>query len=809
MKISQLDYSAMMNANSAVMAAEANAQNNRAISMADSINKMNQSNLERTSALQAKAQEIQANANKANAIANIINAGLNVVASGADIYNSIKQAKIENDTAAWNLSKLQNVTDFQTLIATADNLGSFNDQGEFEISNEISDFIYKVVSDIKASDWTKDVKDLAIQEWAQIGSAASVSIAQEYGARQKQSKATLEGLELQEIQKAEIITGTGYDAGYNFINNLSYDDTTKEALRLKYKNGVDEGRRQETALATLSTSGYNAARDYVNSLTGITETERRNLLATISTQYESQTAQAVQAAGNLWADCMANGMTAADAREAVMEQTGANSQDDDFQQAIKKVIDTAQITYAVEQYPTYSQLDYLTAPELDLLYESIEQDEKGVFVGIENTQQTMLTTVNDQRIAYDSSLATEAKDFLTAEETNFDNTGNSAVSLFKAGYISATTAVADIEAAMQDVTQDFVDSYGSLLANGTITQEQYDAAEEAFIARLDKTKDALLLQCVVANVPAQFQDYVKTSITDMLYKHFDDKAYDKLDEEKQKEWKRLEADAMMKAIEYTKSTATEDMSTKQWDDFVFNLKDELLYGKIALIADIAAEKKTLVTEKADNSLDYGNQEKVRELAYGAENAIYEYPNGGFEFTRSDWEEVYNQEAENLGKELVRRGIVNAEESSKILTQPMRDANGDLIPIPTITVDDTIYSLQPNDDGSFSVYYADDDGNWHYLPYKQQTPQVSTAPEDDGIPKGHVGDLIRNPEMEIPDEWKDTELEKLLSYARDITAIRSNVKALNEKLAKEVPEDNKNRLENYNLWKLEKSTPKGI
>lgn len=809
MKISQLDYSAMINANSAVMAAEANAQNNRAISMADSINKMNQSNLERTSALQAKAQEIQANANKANAIANIINAGLNVVASGADIYNSIKQAKIENDTAAWNLSKLQNVTDFQTLIATADNLGSFNDQGEFEISNEISDFIYKVVSDIKASDWTKDVKDLAIQEWAQIGSAASVSIAQEYGARQKQSKATLEGLELQEIQKAEIITGSGYEAGYNFINNLSYDDTTKEALRLNYKNGVDEGRRQETALATLSTSGYNAARDYVTSLTGITETERRNLLATISTQYESQTAQAVQAAGNLWADCMANSMTAADAREAVMEQTGANSQDDDFQQAIKKVIDTAQITYAVAQYPDYSQLDYLTATKLDLLYESIEQDEKGVFVGIENTQQTMLATVNDQRIAYDSSLATEAKDFLTAEETNFENTGNSAVSLFKAGYISATTAVADIEAAMLDVTRDFVDSYGALLADGTITQEQYDAAEESFIARLDSSKDALLLQCVVANVPEQYKDYVKTSITDMLYKHFDDKAYDKLDEEKQKEWKRLEADAMMKAIEYTKSTATEDMSIKQWDDFVFNLKDELLYGKIALIADIAAGKETLVTEKADNSLDYGNQEKVRELAYGAENAIYEYPNGGFEFTRSDWEEVYNQEAENLGKELVRRGIVNAEESSKILTQPMRDANGDLIPIPTITVDDTIYSLQPNDDGSFSVYYADDDGNWHYLPYKQQTPQVSTAPEDDGIPKGHVGDLIRNPEMEIPDEWKDTELEKLLSYARDITAIRSNIKALNEKLAEEVPEDNKNRLENYNLWKLEKSTPKGI
>ena len=753
MKISQLDYSAMMNANSAAMAAETNAQNNRAIAMSDSINKMNQKNIERTADLQAKAQEIQASANQANAIANVINAGLNVVSSGVNIYSAIKQAKIENDTAAWNLSKLQNVTDFQTLIATADNLGSFNDQGEFEISDDIMNFIDKVVTDIKTSDWTKDVKDLAIQEWAQIGSAASVSIAQEYGARQKESKATLESLQLQQIQKAEIIGGTGYDAGYNFIDSLSYDDTTKEALRLDYKMGVDEGRRQETALATLSTSGYNAARDYVNNLTGITETERRNLLSTVSTAYESQTAQAVQAAGNLWAECMSNGMTAADAREAVMEQTGANSQDDDFQQAIKKVIDTAQITYAVEQYPTYSQLDYLTAPQLDLLYESIEQDEKGVFVGIENTQQTMLATVNDQRIAYDSSLTTEAKDFLTAEETNFDNTGNSAVSLFKAGYISATTAVADIEAAMQDVTQDFVDSYGSLLANGTITQEQYDAAEEAFIARLDKTKDALLLQCVVANVPAQFQDYVKTSITDMLYSHFGSKDFDKLSKEKQKEWKSLEADAMLKAIEYTKSTATGDMSIKQWDEFVLNLKDELLYGKVALIADIATEKKTLVTEKVDNSLDYGNQAEVRELAYGAENAIYENPNGGFEFTRSDWEAVYNQEAENLGKELARRGIVNAEESSKILTQPMRDANGDLVPIPTITVDNTVYSLQPNDDGSFSVYYADDEGNWHYLPYKQQEPQVSTAPEEDGIPKGPAGDMLRSM-FKTAEDWRN-------------------------------------------------------
>lgn len=809
MKISQLDYSAMINANSAVMAAEANAQNNRAISMADSINKMNQSNLERTSALQAKAQEIQANANKANAIANIINAGLNVVASGADIYNSIKQAKIENDTAAWNLSKLQNVTDFQTLIATADNLGSFNDQGEFEISNEISDFIYKVVSDIKASDWTKDVKDLAIQEWAQIGSAASVSIAQEYGARQKQSKATLEGLELQEIQKAEIITGSGYEAGYNFINNLSYDDTTKEALRLNYKNGVDEGRRQETALATLSTSGYNAARDYVNSLTGITETERRNLLSTISTQYESQTTNDALAAGNLFADCLANGMTAADAREAVMKELGAYSQDADYQQAIKTVIDTAQITYAVEQYPTYSQLDYLTASGLDLLYESIEQDEKGVFAGIENTQQTMLATVNDQRIALDSAALGSAETDVSQLETNFDNLGNAAVNLFKAGSLSANSAVQEIEKAEQTLLSDVHAIYDPMLADGTITPEQYEKAMTNISARAAKSKAALLTQCVVANVPAQYQDYIKTSISDTLYSHFGDKSFDKLNDAQKAEWKSLETSAMLKAIEYTKANATNDMNINQWNDFLKELSTEILYKEASLITDIAMDKRSIVTETADGSVSYKNLSDVMDLAYGAEDAIYEYPTGGFEFTNRNWETTYNDVADLLGSELSKRGIVSESESQKIMTQPMRDSNGDLIPFPTITVDDRTYSLQENSDGTFSVFYVDDSGSWGYLPYSSIKPLKSTGLADDGIPNGSVGDLIRNPEMEIPEEWKGTDRETLLSYARNITAIRSNARTLNEKLSEEVPEDNKNRLENYELWKLDKNTPKGI
>ena len=50
MKITQLDYSAIMNANSAQMAAESAAQNNKAIEMSNAINKMNQANFERTAA---------------------------------------------------------------------------------------------------------------------------------------------------------------------------------------------------------------------------------------------------------------------------------------------------------------------------------------------------------------------------------------------------------------------------------------------------------------------------------------------------------------------------------------------------------------------------------------------------------------------------------------------------------------------------------------------------------------------------------------------------------------------------------------
>ena len=263
MKITQLDYSAIMNANSAQMAAESAAQNNRAISMSNSINQMNQANFERTRKLQEDAQAIQASANKAAAIANIINSGLNVAQAGLGLYDSIKQAKYENDLAAYNLANIQNVADFQSLIATAQTLGEFDENCEFRVSDEITGFIDKVVTDIQTSDWTKEVKEQALMQWAEIGASASISIAQEYGTRQRESKATLETLQLEEIKKGEVLMESGYDAGYSFIDGLKYDSTTKDAMKLQYRSSVDSERRTNTALALLSSNGYKAAYSYI------------------------------------------------------------------------------------------------------------------------------------------------------------------------------------------------------------------------------------------------------------------------------------------------------------------------------------------------------------------------------------------------------------------------------------------------------------------------------------------------------------------------------------------------------------------
>lgn len=806
MKISQLDYSAMMNANSAVMAAEANAQNNRAISMADSINKMNQKNLDRTSELQAKAAEIQASANKTNAIANIINAGLNMASAGAGIYDSIRQAKIENDTTASNLATLQNVADFQTLIATADNLGSFNDQGEFVISDEITGFLDKVVSDIKGSDWTKEVKDMALQQWAEIGASASVSIAQEYGARQRESKATLETMQLDQIKKAEVISGTGYEAGYNFIDSLSYDDTTKEVMRQTYKQGVDSDRRKQTALSTLAASGYSAARAYVSDLSGITEEERNALYSSLSTQYTAQKTNAAQEAGNLMAELLGLNTTAADAREAVMQYLGAYSQDADFQQAIKQTIDAAQIGWATAQYPDYAKLDYLSPIEIDQLSEDISNDDKGVFVGIESTQEAMLANISSSKSSYTASIAQAEKDSITNLEGMYNNYLDATVSSYQAGLISSNEAIKQLQAYGNDLLAQFdaqFEAYALKDENGSYLLDadgqrrytyEYQLFRDQLESRTAKAQTAKIKECTISMVPDQWKDYVAAKIDAAMYTRFNNKDKSKLDGAKRSQWEQLSWKYEQKVLDFVRANASHDITEKQWDDFFAQLDQEFTYKASGLVVDLAGGSKALVTEDSYGHKDYSNLTQIQSEAQDAEGAIYENINGGFSFTSPEWEEAYLQQNQFLTERLEQMGLYTPGKSEYVFN-PDTDANGSLIPRPVAQVGGNLYKL-----AGFDLLRKEGD-SWVLVSKSKKTEKIKEeakaagihgTKDEGGIPYGSAGDSLRS----------------LGILNRDHFHILSGIQSNNAKLQKEVPEDTKNRLENPSLWKLAKNTPKG-
>ena len=817
MKISQLDYSAMMNANSAVMAAEANAQNNRAISMANSINKMNQSNLERTSALQEKAAEIQASANKTNAIANIINAGLNMASAGIGIYDSIKQAKIENDTAAFNLTKLQNVADFQTLIATADNLGSFDEQGKFVISDEITNFLDKVVTDIETSDWTKEVKDIAIQEWAQIGASASVSIAQEYGARQKQSKATLESLELEEIKKADIISGSTA-GGFAYIDGLSYDDTTKSAMKLSYQQSVDSGIRENTALATLSSSGYTAARAYVSGLDGITESERNKLFAAISTQYTNQTAQAVQEAGNLWAELIGYNATPADAREAVMQYLGAYNQDADFQQAIKQTIDAAQIGWATAQYPDYAKLDYLSPVEVDKLAEDISNDDRGVFVGIEGTQEAMLANISSNMTSYTASVAQAEKDFITDLEGMHNNYLDATVSSYQAGLISSNEAIKQIQAYGSDLMDQFdaqFEAYALKDADGNYILDdngdrrytyEYQIFRDQLGSRIAKAQTAKIKDCTISMVPEQWKDYVSAKIDDAMYTRFDNQLKGDLDGAKRILWDQLSWKYEQKVLDFVRANASQEITEKQWDDFFAQLDQEFTYKASGLVVDIAGGSKSLVTKDSYNHSDYSNLVQLQRAAQDAEGAIYENINGGFSFTSSEWEEAYLQQNQFLAERLEQMGLYVPGESEYVFN-PDTDANGSLIPRPVAKVGGNLYKLS-----GYDLLKKEGD-NWVLVHESEKAEAIKEetkatgiygTKDENGFPVGSGEYLKSLGYVEGIDTSSQTSAQ--LQSAKKI---REQLKETEGKLQKEVPADNSLRLTDYNYWKANKNTPKGI
>ena len=750
MKITQLDYSAIMSANSAKMAAEAAEQNNKALEMGLAINKMNEANFERTRKLQEDAQAIQASANKTNAIVNVINSGLNLANAGAGLYNSIKEAKTKNDLAAYNLANIENVADFQTLIATAESLGSFDENGEFKVSEEITGFLDKVVNDIQTSDWTKEVKEQALMQWAEIGASASISIAQEYGKRQRESQANLETLQLNEIQQAEIIgTTEGYAAGYKFIDGLSYDSTTKELLKLQYKNGVDSGRMQNTALSTLSSNGYNAAIEYIKGLTDITETERRTLLSKVSDQYKLDKEQASAFASNLAAELLNSGMAPADVRSEISKQLGLNDQDPDYQRLIKTAVETEQIKYAKEEaYPEYANLDYLSPYQLDVLKESIQQDSKGIFDGIKTTQMSMVSAIDSKNTAYQTAMDEQTDAFIKSIESKYDADITSSVNFVTLGTYSPDQALQEINSISSsalnvfDIAFGLKDENGKYIMNenGNFTHDDYHRGLRSdFESRLRETTTTALTKISMNKIPKEFEDYVLGSIKDFLSAHFA-ADYGYLSDEQQNAYDKMKGECMVAIANYCNATPAGSMSLPAWDTFIKNLGTEVTMEAVATYVDLG-QTTALVTQTSDYSENRDVLEKVIEYANDeGEKYVIEYANGGYRIPNPEAQKTFDMTTQQLASDLVARDVITAEESQSYVASPARDEDGNLTIAPHIVVGSGDQKRAFEYKGATPCEVID--GNLVPVGFPEHQPTSSTAPADDGFPNGPAGDALR-------------------------------------------------------------------
>lgn len=754
MKITQLDYSAIMNANSAQMAAESAAQNNRAISMSNAINKMNQANFERTRKLQEDAQAIQASANKTAAIANIINSGLNVGQAGLGLYNSIKQAKYENDLAAYRLANIQNVADFQSLIATTNNLGSFDENGEFKVSEEITGYLDKVVNDIQTSDWTKEVKEQALMQWAEIGASASISIAQEYGTRQRESKATLETLQLEEIKKGEVLMESGYDAGYSFIDGLNYDSTTKEAMKLQYRTSIDSGRRTNKALALLSSNGYKAAYNYVKGLDGITETERNSLFSSISTQYANSSAQTSVATQNHFNELLSSGAynNPADARNIVNQKYGIDSQDADFRKLINSGLDTVQLEWALTQYAGLQNLEALTPIELDRLYEEIKTDDKLVFKGIESSKQSTLETVDTYRVKYQTAMDTADAKEVKAIEDGYTTKAGTYVSSYKNGTLSSNAAWNLIENESQMALRAFVMNHGQLdEATGSVTwsDPRYEQIYNQLADRLTASNSKYFIDLVVTEVPEPYKDYVSGTITQLLEDHFDEE-YKNMSLADQAEWNKLKAEHMDSILRYVKVTATNDMNTRTWDDFIKKQHEELTVETAALYIDLG-QKTSLVTQTSDYSENRDVLEKVIEYANDeGEKYVIEYANGGYRIPNPEAQKTFDMTTQQLASDLVARDVITAEESQSYVVSPARDEDGNLTIAPHIVVGSGDQKRAFEYKGATPCEVID--GKLVPVGFPEHQPTSSTGVAPDGFPYGDGGDAYRKM-FYTADDWR--------------------------------------------------------
>ena len=758
MKISQLDYSAMMNANSARQQSESNSRNNRTIAANNANNAMNNINIQKSNDLAMKISEINSASQRTNAIANLINNSLNVVKQGVSLANTIYASKLQSDTTEANNAMIQATNDLNTYIVNnTGKLININDDGTVSLSDDFKSYIQSFDAQIANSKWDKSVKQSAYGSWAKMAGATAVSIMQnEVSAYRTQSKQN-DQYTANELYSVDIAAGGDNPSSYisywegkrgqGLYSNAEIDGLIASG---KSKFGFDKVKN--SALGMTMNGSFSDAMKYIDE-SSLSNVEKATIKNLISQQNSNNKTQLSTVAGNLFSSLISQGGSIADSRNAVREQVGYSKLDKDAQMDIDSALNIAQTNYVDTLYPTAMYSSW-SQSRLKVEKEALQKN-KFLFEGIESSFSSRIETIDkliDARNQLDEKLTSDADKALSDTYTSYFGTAATSFKTSLAnGTMSPVTAMQNLEAARDESLDSYRDSLaiknkeGQILkgadGNPILTEE---SKEKLALFRISLNKDYETERSAISTltIPSNLKDYASQQ-EKILKEHF-------IPSDKKKKMSEEEL--------YTANLKEQ----KAYDYIVTSLmaysKDELTADKISsiyqkaiemadmdstgILLDIGLGKTSVALEKANGKVSYANMKDAYDTLSATSGIVYEKANGGYEFSVTNAKSTYEDYADELSRILKENNIIVMDDNGNpkpargkgaVVTQPSR-IDGNLTAVPEIIVGNKTYRT----DGR-ALYFRDKNSSeWQQLMsldnYKSQWSSDKRRSENEELMK---------------------------------------------------------------------------
>lgn len=448
MKVKQLDYSAMLNANQIMLASRNAGTQNTSL-------KFNQQNIKSMESIYS----LQADAAKASQSARIVNNVMDTIQSIPSIVNIVQKSINTNEETEANSAYTETLGQFELEADALKTAGKmFDSTGKYtDEYNALKDKYKAQFDGMDFSGTTRDNMKAALDGYAD---STYWSNLQDYIKSKNDSTAEMRGVQLDKAITAAIEGGTkDTAAAWKLIDSWKdLPEETRNNLKGQVARQIASGDVQNKAELITDSSGYNDGKKYLDQARkngDITQDEYDEMNAGIYTRHNKNLQMTTKEVVDTFSQTLQTSENIVTARDEAMKIVDQAPEED--RETLKSAIDQVQLGQFVKENQWYNEIEYMTPDGLQGRIDEVKEDKSGFFYGAEDTlKKPVLSTLQHQKekteAALQKAVDTEYKAQLKEQQTGFKAIIDYQTALLNdpENGISATTYVSNLRGAIKN-----------------------------------------------------------------------------------------------------------------------------------------------------------------------------------------------------------------------------------------------------------------------------------------------------------------------------------------------------------------------